>query len=170
MNPDGSVHGNLRTNAAGANLNREWMEPDAERSPEVLVVRDAIHAIGCDLFFDIHGDEDLPYVFAAGSEMLPGFTEQQRVEQSAFIDSCKRASPDFQDEHGYPPGKYREDALKLASKYIGHRFGCLSLTLEMPFKDNANLPDEHIGWNGARSASLGAAMLGAILEHVRAFA
>ncbi len=170
MNPDGSVHGNLRTNAAGANLNREWMEPDAERSPEVLVVRDAIHAIGCDLFFDIHGDEDLPYVFAAGSEMLPGFTEQQRVEQSAFIDSFKRASPDFQDEHGYPPGKYREDALKLASKYIGHRFGCLSLTLEMPFKDNANLPDEHVGWNGARSASLGAAMLGAILEHVRAFA
>ncbi|KGV81196.1 zinc carboxypeptidase family protein [Burkholderia pseudomallei MSHR4375] len=170
MNPDGSVHGNLRTNAAGANLNREWMEPDAERSPEVLVVRDAIHAIGCDLFFDIHGDEDLPYVFAAGSEMLPGFTEQQRVEQSAFIDSFKRASPDFQDEHGYPPGKYREDTLKLASKYIGHRFGCLSLTLEMPFKDNANLPDEHVGWNGARSASLGAAMLGAILEHVRAFA
>ncbi|MET5012609.1 hypothetical protein AAHH80_36050, partial [Burkholderia pseudomallei] len=46
----------------------------------------------------------------------------------------------------------------------------LSLTLEMPFTDNANLPDEHVGRNGARSASLGAAMLGAILEHVRAFA
>ena len=27
MNPDGSVRGNLRTNAAGANLNREWMTP-----------------------------------------------------------------------------------------------------------------------------------------------
>ena len=81
MNPDGSVHGNLRTNAAGANLNREWMEPDAARSPEVLLVRDAIHATGCDLFFDIHGDEALPYVFVAGSEMLPGFTARQRQEE-----------------------------------------------------------------------------------------
>jgi murein tripeptide amidase MpaA len=170
MNPDGSVHGNLRTNAAGANLNREWMEPDAARSPEVLVVRDAIHATGCDLFFDIHGDEALPYVFVAGSEMLPGFTERQAQEQKAFIDAFKHASPDFQDKYGYAASKYREDALKLASKYIGNEFGCLSLTLEMPFKDNANLPDERVGWNGERSASLGAAMLQAILHHVETFA
>ncbi|KVD98505.1 M14-type cytosolic carboxypeptidase [Burkholderia anthina] len=170
MNPDGSVHGNLRTNAAGANLNREWMAPDAERSPEVLAVRDAIHAIGCDMFFDIHGDEDLPYVFVAGSEMLPSFTEQQGKEQAAFIEAFKVASPDFQTEHGYAASKYKEDALKLASKYIGHQFGCLSLTLEMPFKDNANLPDERVGWNGERSAALGAAMLAAILVHVDTFA
>ncbi|MFX1803042.1 M14-type cytosolic carboxypeptidase [Paraburkholderia sp. A1RO-5] len=170
MNPDGSVHGNLRTNAAGANLNREWMEPDAKRSPEVLVVRNAIETTGCDLFFDIHGDETLPYVFVAGSEMLPGFTEQQRAEQAAFIEAFRVASPDFQDKHGYEASRYREDALKLASKYIGHRYGCLSLTLEMPFKDNANLPDERVGWNGERSAALGAAMLQAILQHVVKFA
>jgi murein tripeptide amidase MpaA len=170
MNPDGSVHGNLRTNAVGANLNREWMEPDAQRSPEVLVVRDAIEATGVDLFFDIHGDETLPYVFVAGSEMLPGFTDQQRTEQKAFIEAFKVASPDFQDQHGYEASRYREDALKLASKYIGHRYGCLSLTLEMPFKDNANLPDERVGWNGERSAALGAAMLQAVLHHVETFA
>lgn len=170
MNPDGSVHGNLRTNAAGANLNREWMEPDAQRSPEVLVVRDAIEQTGVDLFFDIHGDETLPYVFVAGSEMLPGFTDQQRTEQTAFIEAFKIASPDFQDKHGYEASRYREDALKLASKYIGHRYGCLSLTLEMPFKDNANLPDERVGWNGERSAALGAAMLQAVLRHVETFA
>ncbi|MCG5078857.1 M14 family metallopeptidase [Paraburkholderia tagetis] len=170
MNPDGSVHGNLRTNAVGANLNREWMAPDAKRSPEVLAVRDAIEATGCDLFFDIHGDETLPYVFVAGSEMLPGFTEQQRTEQTAFIEAFKIASPDFQDKHGYEASRYREDALKLASKYIGHRYGCLSLTLEMPFKDNANLPDERVGWNGERSAALGAAMLQAVLHHVVKFA
>ncbi len=169
MNPDGSAHGNLRTNAAGANLNREWMEPDAARSPEVLLVREAISATGCDLFFDIHGDETLPYVFVAGSEMLPGFTERQAQEQSAFIEAFKQASPDFQDKYGYESGKYRQDALKLASKYIGHTYGCLSLTLEMPFKDNANLPDERVGWNGERSASLGAAMLQAILRHVETF-
>src|SRR6201997_5369668 len=120
MNPDGSVRGNLRTNAAGANLNREWMAPDAQRSPEVLLVRDAIRATGCDLFFDIHGDEALPYVFVAGSEMLPGFTERQAEEQKAFIEAFKQASPDFQDKHGYEASKYQHDALKLASKYIGN--------------------------------------------------
>ena len=40
MNPDGSVLGNLRTNAAGANLNREWENPTLERSPEVFSVRE----------------------------------------------------------------------------------------------------------------------------------
>lgn len=169
MNPDGSVRGNLRTNAMGANLNREWLEPDAARSPEVLCVRDAIHANGCDLFFDIHGDEALPYVFVAGSEMLPSFTERQSQEQRAFIEAFKQASPDFQDIYGYEAAKYQEDALKLASKYVGHTFGCLSLTLEMPFKDNANLPDERVGWNGERSAALGAAMLGAVLRQIETF-
>lgn len=170
MNPDGSVHGNLRTNAVGANLNREWLEPDAQRSPEVFAVREAIHANGCDMFFDIHGDEALPYVFVAGSEMLPSFTEQQAREQRAFIEAFKQASPDFQDKYGYEASKYQEDALKLASKYIGHTFGCLSLTLEMPFKDNDNLPDERVGWNGERSAALGAAMLGAVLRQLETFA
>jgi len=166
MNPDGSARGNLRTNAAGANLNREWMTPSPDTSPEVWHVRRAIEASGCDLFFDIHGDEALPYNFVAGSEMLPGFTEQQRVEQERFIEAFKRASPDFQDVHGYAASKYNADALKLASKYIGHTFGCLALTLEMPFKDNADLPDAEVGWNGARSALLGTAMLQAILEYL----
>ena len=33
--PDGGVLGHLRTNAAGANLNREWLNPSADYSPEV---------------------------------------------------------------------------------------------------------------------------------------
>lgn len=166
MNPDGAARGNLRTNAVGANLNREWMEPDAARSPEVLVVRDAIQATGCDMFFDVHGDEALPYVFVAGSEMLPGFTEQQRADQQRFIAAFLRASPDFQDAVGYPAGKYNSDALKLASKYIGHAYGCLSLTLELPFKDNVNLPDPLHGWSAQRSRLLGAAMVQAMLEQL----
>jgi len=169
MNPDGAALGNLRTNARGANLNREWMQPDAQRSPEVLLVRDAIHAAGCDMFFDIHGDEALPYVFVAGSEMLPNFDERQKREQSAFVDFFRGVSPDFQTKYGYSSDKYRVDALKLASKYISHTFACLSLTLEMPFKDNANLPEPVSGWNGARSAALGAAMLGAVLRQIETF-
>jgi murein tripeptide amidase MpaA len=166
MNPDGAVHGNLRTNAAGANLNREWMAPSMEASPEVFLVRNKIHEVGCNMFLDIHGDEALPYVFVAGGEMLEGFSPQQAAEQDAFIAHFKLACPDFQTKVGYAAGKYREDMLKLASKYIGHTFKCISLTLEMPFKDNANLPDAHTGWNGARSAKLGQGILRAILDSI----
>jgi murein tripeptide amidase MpaA len=167
MNPDGAVRGNLRTNAAGANLNREWMEPSLETSPEVFHVRKRMHETGCDLFLDIHGDESIPYVFAAGSEMLEGFSEQQAAEQRAFIDCFLRASEDFQTEVGYESGKYRADLLKLASKYVGHTFKCVSLTLEMPFKDNARSPQPKSGWNGARSAQLGRDILPAILDNVQ---
>ena len=167
MNPDGSVLGNLRTNASGANLNREWLAPTMERSPEVLVVRDAVEATGCAAFFDIHGDEALPYVFVAGCEMLPDFSERQRMEQERFSADFAAASPDFQTRHGYSPSKYKEDVLKLASKYMGHRYGCLSLTLEMPFKDNADAPDARVGWSAARSQRLGAAMLDPVLRHLR---
>ena len=162
MNPDGAARGNLRTNAAGANLNREWVAPSLEASPEVFHVRERLHQTGCHLFLDVHGDEGLPYVFAAGSEMLEGFTQEQGAEQKAFLEAFKEASPDFQDEYGYPSGKYRADLLKLASKYVGHHFKCVSLTLELPFKDNAKRPDPAVGWNGARSAQLGAACLEAI--------
>lgn len=164
MNPDGSVRGNLRTNAAGANLNREWMAPSPGRSPEVFGVRNKIHETGCDLFLDVHGDESLPWVFVAGCEMLEGFTQDELGQQQAFVDSLCRASPDFQTRHGYEASKYKEDMLQLASKYIGHTFKCVSLTLEMPFKDNADLPDPRTGWNGARSARLGAALLQPMLE------
>ncbi len=168
MNPDGAYRGNLRTNAAGANLNREWMTPSLETSPEVYHVKNKIQETGCDLFLDIHGDEALPYVFVAGSEMIEGFTEQQAHEQQVFVDSFCAASPDFQTKIGYEASKYNADMLKLASKYIGHTYKCVSLTLELPFKDNDNLPDAEVGWDGARSAKLGEAMLQPILKSVSA--
>ncbi len=164
MNPDGSVLGNLRTNAAGANLNREWMEPSLDRSPEVWHVKKAIQSHSPGMFFDIHGDEQIPYNFVSGCEMLPGISDAQKAMQRRFVNDFKRASPDFQDQHGYGAGRYSQDALKLASKFVGHTYGCLSLTLEMPFKDNAGLPDPAVGWNGARSKALGAAMLLPILQ------
>ncbi|VFT05201.1 peptidase M14, carboxypeptidase A [Pseudomonas aeruginosa] len=68
MNPDGAFHGNLRTNAAGQDLNRAWLEPSAERSPEVWFVQQEMKRHGVDLFLDIHGDEEIPHVFAAGCE------------------------------------------------------------------------------------------------------
>ncbi|MBL8452907.1 MAG: carboxypeptidase family protein, partial [Zoogloea sp.] len=166
MNPDGAIRGNLRTNAAGANLNREWREPSPDTSPEVLLVRDAMEASGVELFLDIHGDEALPYVFFSTAEEVPGFTPTQQVRQARFVDGLRAASPDFQTEQGYQTGRFRDELLTLASKWVAHRFGCVSLTLEMPFKDNANLPDGLVGWNGERSKRLGEAMLNPILGHL----
>ncbi|MDY0961526.1 M14 family metallopeptidase [Massilia sp. CFBP9026] len=168
MNPDGSVRGNLRTNAAGANLNREWLKPSMERSPEVFLVLQKMHELGVDLCLDVHGDEGLPYVFVAGSESLPNFTKEQGEAQDRFIADFKIASPDFQDVHGYGATPYTEETLTMGSPHITHAFGCLSLTLELPFKDNANDPDPQVGWDGARSARLGAAVLQPVLNAIRA--
>lgn len=170
MNPDGAALGNLRTNAAGRNLNREWREPDPLASPEVHLVRQAMEARGCALFLDIHGDENLPYVFFATSDDVPGLPPATLQAQQAFMADLVTASPDFQTTHGYQAGRFGDDTLKLASKWVAHRFGCLSLTLEMPFKDNALLPDERVGWNGARSKRLGASMLNPILSFLGKYA
>ncbi|MES2076212.1 MAG: M14-type cytosolic carboxypeptidase [Pseudomonadota bacterium] len=168
MNPDGSVRGNLRTNAAGANLNREWMTPTMERSPEVFLVKQKMHEIGCDLFLDIHGDEGLPYVFVAGSESLETFSAAQAAEQQRFVDDFKVASPDFQDVHGYGVTPFTPETLTMGSPHITHAFGCLSLTLEMPFKDNANDPDPEAGWSGPRSVELGKSILQPVLRSLLA--
>jgi murein tripeptide amidase MpaA len=162
MNPDGSVRGNLRTNAAGANLNREWMAPSLERSPEVYHVRAAMQKTGVDGFLDVHGDEGLPYVFSDGNERLANYSPRMAALEQGFKSAFQFANPDFQTIHGYPSDKDTKINLTIASKWVGHTFGGLALTLEMPFKDNADRPDPVVGWNGARSRQLGADALTAL--------
>lgn len=162
MNPDGSVLGNLRTNAAGANLNREWQNPSMERSPEVYVVREKMRETGVDLFLDIHGDEGLPFVFVAGTEGVPSYNERIAALEAQFKQALLAASPDFQDEIGYPKDEAGQANLSMATSWVGEQFKCLAYTLEMPFKDNNNLPDDDFGWNGQRSLRLGEAMVSAI--------
>ena len=164
MNPDGAVRGNLRTNAAGLNLNREWREPSRERSPEVFLVREQMEKRGVALYLDIHGDETMNYVFFSTAEEVPGFSPEIAAQQARFAASLRAASPDFQSEHGYLPGRFGEELLSLASKWVTWHHKCLALTLEMPFKDNANLPDGYSGWSAARSQRLGEAVLVPVLE------
>ena len=166
MNPDGSVRGNLRTNACGANLNREWAAPSMERSPEVFLVRQSMQRSGVDLFLDTHGDEGLPYVFVAGAEGNPGFTPRLDALQNAFKAAWRAASPDFQVEHGYGRGQPGSANPTLATNWVSASFDCLAYTIEMPFKDNANLPDPAFGWSSGRSRKLGASVLLAVLAVV----
>lgn len=168
MNPDGSVRGHLRTNAVGANLNREWQTPTLEKSPEVLYVRDQMMANGVDLFLDIHGDEALPCNFIAGQAGAPEVTDKVLAEEAQFVQDLCRVNPDFQLERGYEPGKFGPETLTVGSFWVGNHFKCPAMTVEMPFKDYDERPDPVYGWSPERSRKLGASILNPINDWLSA--
>ncbi len=163
-NPDGSRRGHLRTNAAGVNLNREWNEPSAERSPEVLAIRNAMDKTGVHFAIDAHGDEAIPAVFFAGFEGIPGWTEAQGEAYLRYRAILERRTPDFQTRRGYPTARPGRANLAMATNQIAQRFGAVSMTLEMPFKDNDDLPDAAQGWSPERSRLLARECLTSLLE------
>jgi len=163
MNPDGVARGNHRTNAAGVDLNRQWMKPDRHACPEVFLARRALLEAGADLFLDAHGDEDIPHVFAAGAEGNPHYDERIDALEDAFQARLVEIDPDFQREHGYERDDPGRPHLQAASNWSGQRFDCLSLTLEMPFIDNAARPDEARGWSPGRCASFARSTLACVL-------
>ena len=166
MNPDGSVRGNLRTNAAGANLNREWQNPTLEHSPEVYLVRQKMLETGLDMFLDIHGDENLPYNFVAGAEGVPSYNDQMQQLEQDFKTALLTVTPEFQVKYGYDKDAPGQANLTVATAWVAEHFKCLAYTVEMPFKDNADLPDEAFGWSDIRSMKLGQDSLSAILQVV----
>ena len=120
MNPDGSIRGHLRTNAGGANLNREWASctatrdggesyeyeaPSPWRSPEVFHALAAMDATGVDAFLDVHGDEELPVVFTSGAEGCPNWSPRLKALQAAFLGAYCRANPDVQARFGCVCGR-----------------------------------------------------------------
>lgn len=164
MNPDGSRRGHLRTNAAGVNLNREWHAPTAERSPEVLYVLERMKQTGVDFALDVHGDEAIPHNFIAGFEGIPSITEKQLGLLDKYKQVLARITPDFQTEEGYEVATSGSANLTMSTNAIAERFGCLAMTLEMPFKDTAGHPDKLQGWSPERSKALGRDCLAALLE------
>lgn len=163
MNLDGSILGNQRYNSLGVDLNREWRNPSMEKSPEVFFVKKYIENTGIDMFLDIHGDEELPYNFVSGLEGIPNFNEKLKNLQEKFLNNLVQVCPDFQTEHGYPKNEPGKANLDFAAKYIGNTYKCLSLTIEQPFKDNANIPDSVFGWSPERAIKFGASILNSIL-------
>ncbi len=165
-NPDGSRRGHLRTNAAGINLNREWDTPSAEKSPEVLAIRKAMDESGVDFAMDVHGDEAIAAVFLAGFEGIPSWSEELQGGFDRYKAILARRTPDFQTRLGYPvAGKGRAN-LTMSTNQLAERFGAVSMTLEMPFKDNDDLPCAAQGWSPERSAMLGRDCMGALLERL----
>ncbi len=162
MNPDGSRRGHLRTNAAGVNLNREWHDPSADRSPEVLCVRNRMDETGVDVAMDIHGDEAIPANFLAGFEGIPSISDRQTRLFKQFSTTLERLSPDFQTRQGYEIAAPGQANLSMSTTQLAERFGAVSMTLEMPFKDNDDLPDPVYGWSPERSKYLAGSCLDAL--------
>jgi hypothetical protein len=52
--------------------------------------------------------------------------------------------------------------MSMATNQLAARYGAVSMTLEMPFKDNADHPDPVEGWSPARSRQLARDCLAAL--------
>ena len=75
-------------------------------------------------------------------------------------------NPDMQHVHGYPKNEPGKANLNICSKNLGEEFKCLSQTLEMPFKQNDNIPDNDLGWSPERSIKLGESLIPVLLSIV----
>jgi murein tripeptide amidase MpaA len=137
-----------------------------EKSPEVYLVRQQMLEIGVDMLLDVHGDENLPYNFVAGSEGVPSYNAKMQQLETVFKNALLLVTPEFQTEFGYELDEPGKANLTIASTWVAEQFKCLSYTLEMPFKDNANLPDLDYGWSDVRSMKLGQDSLVAVLAVV----
>jgi murein tripeptide amidase MpaA len=162
INPDGSRRGHLRCNAAGVDLNREWAAPSMARSPEIFLIRQRMIETGVDLFLDVHGDEATPHNFLIGSMGVPNQTAAMTKLFDDYLGALVAATPDHHPHNGHwrpdtPPAN-----LAIGSKQIANRFGCLSITIEMPFADENDTPDARDAWSPRRSRRLGRAHLDAI--------
>ena len=163
-NPDGSKRGNLRVNAAGANLNREWENPSAERSPEVLAIRNYMDKTGVDFAMDVHGDEAIPVSFLAGYEGIPSWTEEHGERYYGYERILDRRTPDFQTEQGYTKAAPGKANLSMSTNQVAERFGATAMTLEMPYKDNKADPEPEQGWSPERCKMLARDCLAALVE------
>jgi len=145
----------------------DYEAPTLGRSPEVYAVLSRMDETGCDFFLDVHGDEDIPYVFFSGAEKTPTWGERLENLHGYFVSCYERANPDVQREIGYPPPDTADDALKymnVATNQISTRFDCLGLTLEMPYKDCETNPDPVMGLSLERTKRLGANLVEALVD------
>jgi murein tripeptide amidase MpaA len=169
-NPDGSCRGHLRTNYAGVNLNREWAEPSLEKSPEVLAIRNAMDESGVHWAMDVHGDEAIPAAFMAGFEGIPSWTDDQGKRYRGFIDRLAQRTPDFQTKLGYAIAGKGKANLAMSTNQLAERFGashgCVSMTLEMPYKDTVHGNDPEQGWSPERCMLLARECLAVLAEMV----
>jgi murein tripeptide amidase MpaA len=118
--------------------------------------------VGVDLHLDVHGDESISVNFVDGCEGIPSYDQRQKTLEDNFKALLLAITPEFQDQHGYDKDEPETADLSIATNWVGERFKCLALTIQMPFKDHDELPDDRMGWSDQRSRILGRDFLTAI--------
>lgn len=162
-NPDGSANGFTRSNATGANLNREWVSPSLEKSPEVFYIRRKMEEVGLDFCIDCHADKELRCNFIWPSENVPTWTPERRDVFTVFENAWAQASPDYELGHPYPGGCPAVADLTMGWNWIGNRFPhALSVLLEQPYKDVTVHTVPETGWAPERAYLFGRSFLEAL--------
>lgn len=164
VNPDGAVHGNLRANANGTDPNRQWADPDPQAAPEVFCVRQAMMRSGVDFSFDIHADEKQPcnFIYPATGVAAEGSAVLALLDQ--YRRAYCRASREMVMGDGPPDPAPGSGAPGMCMNWVTTTFDCLAMTLEMPFKDTANITHMAVPWGPERAMRFGAAALDGIAE------
>src|SRR3546814_4116850 len=85
---------------------------------------------------DVHGDEAIPAVFIAGFEGIPALKEDRLALYRRYRETLAGRTPDFQTAIGYPAAPPGRANLSMSTAQLAQRYGAVSMTLEMPFKDN----------------------------------
>lgn len=132
VNPDGSAMGNLRANAAGIDLNRDWKQNTAPQSAEVGVLKALMENEGVDFFLDLHGDEDRPYLWLAQPhpENVP---DSLKARQQYFEDAVRQRYVEYGPMPPEDPPMSADSGM--AGDWVAWRFHCPSYIVELPFKD-----------------------------------
>jgi murein tripeptide amidase MpaA len=113
---------------------------------------------------DVHGDEAIAANFLAGFEGIPSWTQAQQDKYERFRQILARRSPDFQTAKGYGVAAAGKANMTMSTNQLAERFRACSMTLEMPFKDNADLPDPEQGWSPERCKLLTRDCLASLVE------
>merc|ERR1712113_1259575 len=103
-----------------------------------------------------------------GMEGIKAWGPRLQWLQGAFVNSYARFNPDFQTEISYEPEPAGQSNLAICSNQVSHRFNCLGVTLEQPFKDCATAPDPERGWSPIRCKKLGATLVD-VVAYVRPY-
>lgn len=165
LNPDGAIRGNLRGNALGVDLNRQWKEPSMDRAPEVVAVLRAMEASGVDIYLDVHGDECVRRVFIDSCEDPNIASSQQLAGVRRFRDILAEHTPAFRMFAGYPSNYAGDETGTMAAHAIAARFGAIGMTLEMPFGESIDVPDDRFGWSAEASTRLGAVCIDSLAQY-----
>ncbi len=132
INPDGTAMGNLRANAAGIDMNRDWKQTVEPKSMEVAGLVKALETEGVDFFLDLHGDEEHQYVWLV--QPHPDVVTQEVAPTQEYLEAYVR---DRYAEYGPAPESNSPSLADsgMAVDFVAWKFKCPSLIVELPFKD-----------------------------------